>query len=113
LLSDPGSTLNALKPDEGKMKFNREQERQVHDYILAYLCNNPDAGDTFDGIVEWWLLHQRIKFETQNIAEAVRRLVAEGLIVEHREPDSRIIYRVNRTTAKDIQTRLSEPDSAE
>lgn len=93
-----------MKPDR------EEQEREVHYYILTYLCNNPDAGDTFDGIVEWWLLHQRIKYETQSISEAVRRLVVEGLIEAHQEPDSRILYRVNRCRAKDIQTMLSESE---
>jgi len=94
-----------------QMKFDHEeQEREVHHYILTYLSNNPDAGDTFDGIVEWWLLHQRIKFETRNISEAVRRLVAEGLIEAHPEPDSRLIYRVNRGRTKDIQVMLSESE---
>ena len=81
-----------------------EQQREVRYHILAYLCDNPDAGDTFDGIVEWWLLHQRIKFETRNISEAVRKLVAEGLIVEGEGSDSRITYRVNHTRGQDIQT---------
>ena len=93
------------------MKFDREaQQREAHNYILSYLCNNPDAGDTFDGIVEWWLLQQQIKFETQNISEAVRRLVAEGLIEAHREPDSRILYRLNRNRTKDIRTMLSKSE---
>lgn len=81
-----------------------EQQREVRYHILSYLCDNPDAGDTFDGIVEWWLLHQRIKFETRNISEAVRKLVAEGLIVEDEGSDSRVTYRVNRTRGQDIET---------
>jgi hypothetical protein len=81
-----------------------EQQREVRYHILAYLCDNPDAGDTFDGIVEWWLLHQRIKFETRNISEAVRKLVAEGLIVEDEGSDSRVTYRVNQTRGQDIQS---------
>ena len=81
----------------------KEQQREVRYHILAYLCDNPDAGDTFDGIVEWWLLHQRIKFETRNISEAVRKLVAEGLIVEDEGSDSRVTYRVNQTREQDIQ----------
>lgn len=49
-----------------------------------------------------------MKFETQSISEAVRRLVVEGLIEAHHEPDSRILYRVNPCKAKDIQAMLSE-----
>lgn len=87
---------------------SKEQQREVRHYILAYLCDNPDAGDTFDGIAEWWLLHQRVKFETRNISEAVRKLVTEGLIVEHQGSDSQVTYRVNETRGKDIKTILSE-----
>src|ERR1051325_8065754 len=81
-LSDLGSTGNALDLSEETMKLDPIEQREVRYHILAYLCDNPNAGDSFDGIVEWWLLHQKIKFETRNISEAVRRLVAEGLIVE-------------------------------
>jgi hypothetical protein len=40
-----------------------KEQREVSHYILDYLSDNPDAGDTFEGIVEWWLLTQSIKFE--------------------------------------------------
>ena len=76
----------------------KEKTREVTYHILAYLSENPDAGDTFDGIVEWWLLRQRIKFETRN--------VSEGLIVEHEGSDSRIFYRVNKTKEQDVKSLL-------
>ena len=91
------------------MQFDqKDKEREVGYYILAYLAENPEAGDTFDGIVEWWLLRQRIKFETRNVSEAVAKLVSEGLIVEHEESDSRIIYRVNRTKEQDVKSLLMQ-----
>jgi hypothetical protein len=93
------------------MQVNQKEQREVCYYILAYLSDNPDAGDTFDGIVEWWLLDQRIKFETRNVSEAVSRLVSEGWIVEQEQADSRVIYRVNRTREKAIRTILSKRDA--
>lgn len=89
------------------MQLDQKEQRDICYYILAYLSDNPDAGDTFDGIVEWWLLDQRIKFETRNVSEAVARLVSEGLIVEHEESDSRVIYKVNRTREQAIRKKLS------
>ena len=80
--------------------------REVSYLILGYLSENPEAGDTFEGIVEWWLLRQRIKFETRNVSEAVARLVSEGLIVEHEGSDSRIFYRVNTTKKQDVTSLL-------
>jgi hypothetical protein len=96
---------------EERMKSdpNREQREACY-HILAYLVDNPDAGDTFEGIVEWWLLHQRIKFETRTVSAAVAKLVAEGLIVEEKGSDSRVIYRVRRDAhdSQNIQTRLDQ-----
>ena len=86
------------------------KEREACYHILAYLADNPDAGDTFEGIVEWWLLHQRIKFETRTVSEAVAKLVAEGLIVEEKGLDSRVVYRVQGSAhdVQNIQARLSQ-----
>jgi len=86
----------------------KEKAREVSCYILAYLSENPEAGDTFEGIVEWWLLRQRIKFETRNVSEAVTKLVSEGLIVEHEGSDSRIFYRVNTTKKHDVKSLLMQ-----
>jgi len=86
----------------------KEQQREICKYILAYLSDNPDAGDTFDGIAEWWLLSQQIKFETRNVSEAVARLVSEGLIEEHHEADSRKTYRINKTRAREIRHMLRQ-----
>ena len=87
-----------------------KEKRQACHYILAYLVENPDAGDTLDGIVEWWLLNQRIRFETQSVSQALAKLVADGLIVELKGPDSRIVYKANRTI-QNIQAILSEMQS--
>lgn len=87
----------------------KREEREACYHILAYLVDNPDAGDTFEGIVQWWLLHQRIKFETRTVSAAVSQLVAEGLIVEEQGSDSRVIYRIHRDArdVHDIQAKLN------
>jgi len=92
---------------EVMMQSDQKEQREVSYFILSYLTRHPDAGDTFDGIVEWWLLQQRIKFETRNVSEAVARLVAEDLILEHIGADSRVTYRVNRTREQAIRNMLS------
>ena len=91
------------------MKPDQKEQREICHYILAYLYDNPDAGDTFEGIVEWWVLRQRLKFETRNVSEAVKKLVSEGLIEEHEEADSHI-YRVNRTKERIIRNMLTQQE---
>lgn len=90
------------------MQSDQKEQRDVCYFILSYLTRHPDAGDTFDGIMEWWLLEQKIRFEIRNVFEAVARLVAEGLILEHVGSDSRVTYRVNRTREQAIRSMLSE-----
>jgi hypothetical protein len=94
------------------MHVDHKEQREVFYYILAYLSDNPDAGDTLDGIVEWWLLDQRIKFETRNVSDAVLQLVSDGLVVEHTEADSRIIYKVNNGRKKTIRAILNKGKNA-
>src|SRR5215207_2610980 len=83
-----------------EMSNQRNDKGQARRYILRYLIDHPDAGDTLDGIVEWWLLHQKIRFETRTVSRAVTELVAQDLIVEQKGADGRIIYRSNRTAKK-------------
>ena len=90
------------------MRAHRTGQSEICEYILAYLADNPDAGDTLDGIVEWWLLSQKLKFETRNVSEALTKLVSEGLIEEHLEPDLNIIYRVNRNKDQVIRKILTQ-----
>ena len=76
--------------------------------ILAYLAEHPEAQDTLEGIVEWWLLEQRIKRETANVKEALADLVAKGLVLERKGKDGRSHYRVNRREAGEIRALLKK-----
>ena len=87
------------------MQLNKTEEIRFH--VLCYLAEHPDAGDTFTGIVDQWLISQRIKYETRSVSEVVAQLVSDGLLVETKKADSEIIYRVNRTREA-IRKMLSE-----
>jgi len=63
--------------------------------ILAFLKENPKARDTLKGIAEWWLLERDVRRETEKIRQALARLVAAGWLVERREADGRVHYRLN------------------
>lgn len=76
--------------------------------ILAYLFEHPDAQDTVEGIVEWWLLTQRIKQQTARVKAALRELVALGVVKEVTGRDGCIHYRVDRRKARKIRKLLAE-----
>ena len=105
-----------LKEGPGRAVKNDsiKEQRDVCHYILAYLSENPEAGDTIEGIVEWWLLIQRIKFAMHTVSVAVASLVAEGLIEEHKGYDSRSVYKIKQTdeNRQRISQRLREMRSS-
>jgi hypothetical protein len=80
----------------------------VAECILAYLLDNPEAEDTIDGIVEWWVMRQRIRYETTRVKQALSKLVNEGLILERRAAGSLVRYRINKRKVRVIRAYLKD-----
>ena len=64
----------------------------VRQQIAAYLLRHPGAEDTLEGIVEWWLLEQRIQTSIRDVQSALRELEDLGFLVSTRGPDGRTHY---------------------
>jgi hypothetical protein len=89
----------------------RTSKEQTTKDILVYLAGNPDARDTMEGIVEWWLLEQGILNRTMEVREALAELVGKKLILEHTGRDARSHYRINRHKAREIRSLLKQESS--
>src|SRR5262245_9018355 len=63
--------------------------------ILDYLARHPEAQDTLDGILHWWVLDSCVKRWAPRIAETVTNLVQQGFLEEKRSPDGQTFYRVS------------------
>jgi len=85
-------------------------ENEIARDILAYLIDNPDAQDTLEGIIQWWLLEQKIKYQTKMVKEALEELVANGLILERKTENSNTSYRINKEEIERIKEILKESD---
>lgn len=70
--------------------------------ILAYLVSHPQAHDTLEGILEWWLLEQHIRRETTKVKEGLAILMACGFIQQSRGRDTRLHYSLNQTRLDEI-----------
>ena len=81
---------------------------QVAYELLAYFAENPEAQDTLEGIVEWWLLEQEIKKRLVVVQEALAELLARGLVLERKGRDGRMHYRINRRKRDEIATLLKQ-----
>lgn len=60
--------------------------------LLGYLARRPQACDTIDGIINWWLYDQRQAIGRETVMAAVERLVARGALHEQRGPGGEILY---------------------
>jgi hypothetical protein len=78
----------------------------VANEILAYLAEHPDAQDTADGIVQWWILEQCVNRQAPLVKEAIRELAAKRLIIGHKAADSQVHYRINRRRTAEIAALL-------
>lgn len=79
--------------------------------LLSYLVDNAGARDTLEGIVEWWLLDRRIRYNTTEVKQILDGFVAKKLILECETGDRRIHYCVNRHKEKEIRALLEGRDA--
>jgi hypothetical protein len=63
--------------------------------ILDYLARHPDAQDTIDGIMHWWVLDACIRNWTPKITETIAQLVQQGFLEQRPSADGHIFYRVS------------------
>ena len=74
--------------------MNNKEER-ISELILNYLRKNPDAGDTVEGISNWWLEMERIDYTIDSVKDALKVLLKNGTVKEHKSREGTIIYKVN------------------
>lgn len=63
--------------------------------IFEYLRQNPQSGDTVEGIVKWWMMRQRLSETADTVHHALEQLVEAGAVFERRNADGRIVYFAN------------------
>jgi len=73
--------------------------------ILTYLTSTPDAQDTFDGILQWWIVESGRPRHPREVRAAVDELVATGFVLAARGRDQQERYRMNparRSAAREL-----------
>ena len=77
--------------------------------ILDYLARHPEAQDTLDGILHWWVLDSCVKRWAPRIAETVAKLVEQGFLEEKRSPDGQTFYHVSPRYLFTLQQQPTQP----
>lgn len=69
---------------------------QISRMILDYLLRNPEAGDTLEGIVEWWLEMERTESSVDDVAGALESLARRGMITRRESKAGTIFCGINK-----------------
>ena len=70
----------------------------IVDEILSYWRNHPNACDTVEGIMEWWLTGRAVS--RSEVEEALSKLVSRGLVIRQARKDGRVFYRFSARTIR-------------
>jgi hypothetical protein len=79
--------------------------------ILEYLAENPSAGDTADGIVQWWLIERQLIEARRAVESALQLLVERDWVTTTTARDSRLHYRLNQHKTREIHQFLKGRES--
>jgi hypothetical protein len=85
-----------------------EQPWPITYEILAYLAEHPDAQDTLEGVMRWWLLERQLLHWQPQVEAALAELVEQGLILAQRSRGGRTHYRFNQQRLAEIKTMLEQ-----
>ena len=77
----------------------------VAEAVMRYLRHQPDAADTLEGVVKWWLPRQRY-LDTRERVEAALELLVQRELVEKFAGPGGVVYRCVRSRATRV-ARLS------
>ncbi len=69
--------------------------------LLAYLEKNPGAGDTFDGVAEFWWHFEWADRCVEDAREIIERLIEKGLVRKVRKEAGRPEYCVGPESGAD------------
>ena len=72
-------------------RMDDPQQQRLQQQILAYLDAHPAAGDTIDGVWQWWL-GAPANVPQQQLEALLLQMVAAGLLRAHLLPDGRQIF---------------------
>ena len=80
-----------------------ETSKRVVWLLLGYLYTHPDAKDTDEGIMNWWLPTRGVMVNETGVEEALNELVMSGWLTLTSRSASHPMYGLNRARIVELQ----------
>ena len=78
--------------------------------ILGYLCSNPDAKDTVDGIEKWWLKGAQASANATSVRKSLDNLVKSGWLVSSERWGTGTVYGLSKHRRETLQRFLQRTE---
>jgi hypothetical protein len=75
-------------------------------HVLQYLVDHPDAKDTIQGILRWWLSGGPAACEEEAVQGALDALVARGWLTQRQTTSSQQLYGLKKERLEEIKAFL-------
>lgn len=72
--------------------FQGEDIVEIARQIERYLAAHPNAADSLEGILRWWLTRQRYEDSAQQVRRALEQLLQQGTITTRMLSDGKTLY---------------------
>jgi hypothetical protein len=92
-----------LLSDDNQSEGNGQVVRE----ILQYLVENPDAKDTTEGILKWWLGNGRM-WRKDEVQKAVDFMTSKGWLTKRKTSPKRDVYGINKDRLQEIRSFLQQ-----
>lgn len=81
---------------------NAREVQNVAQEIHAYLVHHPNAADTIDGIITWWLMKQRLMEAKSTVQDALNYLEHNNKICKLINQDGSVVYKYTTKETRNI-----------
>ena len=95
--------MDLRKARSVKNNLTLNEKSRIAREILAYLVRHPDAQDTLDGIIQWWLPECELRYRVALVREAIQELAENGRVIPCTRENSRTYYRINEEKRAEIE----------
>jgi hypothetical protein len=95
-------------PDDTDSGRNDDSEGRevIAREIVTYLLKHPDAKDTLDGILEWWLAGGRARTSRRRLEDALDDLALRGWVNSERRGPEVVLYGLNKAKSDEMVEHL-------